>query len=57
VFEQESNRGRVPIVAITGAASERARQEAFRAGIDQFLTKFVSLKGLRGVVDQYGLIS
>ena len=56
VFEQESNRGRVPIVAITGAASEIARQEAFSAGIDQFLTKPVSLKVLRGIVDLYGLI-
>ena len=55
VLEKDSKRDRVPIVAITGAASESARQEAFSAGIEQFLTKPVSLKVLRGIVNQYGL--
>ena len=55
LFEKESNKDRVPIVAITGAASESARQEAFSAGIDQFLTKPVSLKVLKEIVEAYTL--
>ena len=54
VFEQESKRYPVPIVAITGAASESMRQEAFSAGINQFLTKPASLKGLRVIFEEYG---
>jgi CheY-like chemotaxis protein len=57
LFDQESKRDRVPIVALTGAASESARQEAFSAGIDHFLTKPVSLKVLRDFVDQYDLLA
>lgn len=53
LFEKESKKVRVPIVAITGAASEGAQQEAFGAGIDQFLIKPVSLKVLKGILEAY----
>jgi CheY-like chemotaxis protein len=56
VFEQESKRARVPIVAVTGAASESSTQEAFGAGIDKFLTKPASLKVLRQLLDEYSLL-
>ena len=55
--EKESGQDCVPIVALTGAASESVRQEAFSAGIDQFLTKPVSLKVLREVIEAYTRIS
>lgn len=53
LFEKESGKSRVPVVAITGAASETARQEAFTAGIDRFLAKPVSLKVLKEIVESY----
>ena len=56
VFERESKRARVPIVAVTGAASESSMQDAFGAGIDKFLTKPVSLKVLKQLLDEYALL-
>lgn len=53
VFEQSSGRVRAPIVAITGAASDSVRQEAFSAGIDHFLSKPVSLKVLKELIEEY----
>jgi CheY-like chemotaxis protein len=53
LFEKEAKRDRIPIVAVTGAASQDARQDAFGAGIDQFLVKPVSLKVLQGILDRY----
>lgn len=41
------------IIALTGAASMSARQEAFSAGIDLFLTKPVSLKKLKGIIERF----
>jgi CheY-like chemotaxis protein len=51
LFEKESKKNRVPIVAITGAASESAHQEAYTAGIDRFLAKPVSLKVLKEIIE------
>lgn len=53
LFEIEAKRSSVPIVAITGAAEESMRQEAFSAGIDRFLTKPASLKVMREMVEAY----
>lgn len=39
------------IIALTGAASMSARQEAFSAGIDLFLTKPVPLRKLKTILD------
>lgn len=40
----------VQIIALTGASSAMAKQEAFAAGIDLFLVKPVSMKALRDVL-------
>jgi CheY-like chemotaxis protein len=51
LFERESKRSRTTIIALTGAASQSARQEAFSAGIDRFLTKPVPMKALKQLLD------
>lgn len=50
-FERENNIEPVALIALTGAANEQARQEAFNSGIDLFLTKPVPMKVLRGMLD------
>ena len=51
----EHEKGLVPtvIVALTGAVSLSARQEAFSSGIDLFLTKPVAMKVLEGVLLEF----
>lgn len=39
------------IIALTGAASAEHRQEAFKSGIDLFLTKPVPMKKLKGILE------
>ena len=51
LFEQESRRPRTTIIALTGAASQSARQETFSAGIDNFLTKPVPMRVLKQLLD------
>lgn len=41
------------IIALTGAATSAARQEAFSAGIDLFLTKPVPLKRLKEILNDF----
>lgn len=43
-------KGRATIIALTGASSVMAKQEAFAAGIDLYLVKPVSMKSLRDVL-------
>lgn len=50
-LERGSNYPPAAIIALTGAASMSARQEAFSAGIDLFLTKPVSMQYLRNLLD------
>lgn len=53
-IRQHENENSMPppaIIALTGAASMSARQEAFSAGIDLFLTKPVPLKKLKGLLE------
>lgn len=52
LFERESKISREVIVALTGAASESDRQEAFSAGIDRFLIKPVPMKALKLVLEE-----
>ena len=51
----EHEKGLVPtvIVALTGAASLSARQEAFSSGMDLFLTKLVAMKVLKEVLLEF----
>jgi len=51
-FESTHNKPMVKIVALTALGSATAQQEAFECGCDVFLTKPVSLKGLRKVFDE-----
>lgn len=39
------------IVALTGVASESAQQDAYNAGVDLFVSKPVSLKRLKEIID------
>ncbi|KAI9051628.1 hypothetical protein LZ554_004671 [Drepanopeziza brunnea f. sp. 'monogermtubi'] len=50
-FEQESGLQPVAVIALTGAANPRTRQEAFSVGVDLFLTKPVPMKALRGMLE------
>lgn len=51
-FEHEKNRKPVTIIALTGAASEAAKQAAFSAGIDLFLTKPVPMRTLKTILEE-----
>jgi CheY-like chemotaxis protein len=54
-FERENGKTGMEgcaIVALTGAASVSARQEAFASGIDLFLTKPVSMKRVAEIMDE-----
>lgn len=41
------------IIALTGLASERDQKEAFRCGVDIFLTKPVSFKNVGALLDRW----
>lgn len=51
-LEMEMGQKAVTIIALTGAASETARQAAFSAGIDLFLTKPVPMKTLKTILEE-----
>lgn len=51
LFEKENNLEPVALIALTGAANPSTRQEAFSSGVDLYLTKPVSMKALRGMLD------
>ena len=41
------------IIALTGLASDRDQKEAFRSGVDMFLTKPVSFKDVGALLDRW----
>ena len=49
--ENEHNLEAAMIVALTGAANPRARQEAYASGIDMFLPKPVPMKELKAILE------
>lgn len=49
-FERENHLPPAAIIALTGAGSAAARQEAFSSGIDLFLTKPVAMKSLKNII-------
>jgi CheY-like chemotaxis protein len=49
-FERDSGCPAAAIITLTGAASIGVRQEAFRIGIDVFLTKPVPISNLRRIL-------
>ncbi|KAK2471101.1 hypothetical protein H9L39_17332 [Fusarium oxysporum f. sp. albedinis] len=54
-FERENHLKPVTIIAITGLATDGARDEAFASGLDVFLTRPVSLGQLVPVLNQRGV--
>ncbi|VCU39914.1 Bgt-4141 [Blumeria graminis f. sp. tritici] len=50
-YERENNLNPVVLIALTGAANESTRQEAFSNGIDIFLTKPVPMKALGNMLE------
>lgn len=52
-YEHEKGLSPTAIVALTGAASLSARQEAFSSGMDLFLTKPVAMKVLKQILLEF----
>ena len=51
--KQEEVSRRLPIIALTANASEEDRQACLAAGMDDFLTKPVSIEQLATMLDKY----
>ena len=52
-WETERQRPRLPVVALTADAFAETRQQALDAGMDDFLTKPIEAKSLRGMVQRW----
>lgn len=50
-FERDHNLPPACIMAVTGVASQHMQVQALRAGIDEYLIKPLSLKGLRKLMN------
>ncbi|KAL3418864.1 histidine kinase [Phlyctema vagabunda] len=50
-YEKETSRPRTLIIAITGLASLEVHRQAAQCGVDSLLTKPVSLKSLKGIIE------
>ncbi|RAH79983.1 sensor histidine kinase/response regulator [Aspergillus japonicus CBS 114.51] len=50
-FEEENSRPRTAIMAVTGVASSEMQQQAFAAGIDDYLVKPLSLHDLKRIMN------
>jgi CheY-like chemotaxis protein len=50
-FERQTKRMPATIIALTGAASPAAKQEAYSSGVDKFMAKPVPMKTLKGILD------
>ena len=52
-WEQEQNRERMPVVALTASAMEEDEERCRRSGMDLFVAKPVNIEMLRAVLEQY----
>jgi CheY-like chemotaxis protein len=50
-YEEENSLPRAAIMAVTGVASATMQQQAFAAGIDDYLVKPLSLRDLKRVMN------
>jgi CheY-like chemotaxis protein len=51
--EQEQGLPPATIIALTGASSVNAREQAMKCGLDQFFTKPVPLSAVRGWIEEW----
>ena len=56
-YEGREGQNHVPIIALSGLASEEAHREAIGCGMDLLLTKPVKLKALGSLLDSMGIIN
>ncbi|KAG6007117.1 hypothetical protein E4U21_006301 [Claviceps maximensis] len=56
-YEDRENTQHVPIIALSGLASEDAQREALGSGMNLLLTKPVKLKALGGILESMGILS
>jgi len=54
-YEDDHDLKAVTIIALTGAANPRARQEAYASGIDLFLTKPIPMKEVKSILEDVAL--
>ncbi|KAI9834533.1 MAG: hypothetical protein M1819_002909 [Sarea resinae] len=52
-FERVNDIPPATLIALTGAASPAARQEAFASGVDRYFTKPVPLRALKTILDEF----
>jgi CheY-like chemotaxis protein len=50
-YEEENSLPRAAIMAVTGVASATMQQQAFAAGVDDYLVKPLSLRDLKRVMN------
>lgn len=53
-IEKRTSARRTRIVAVTGVTNGRARQDALAAGVDEYLTKPISIKNIKAIMDGVG---
>jgi len=53
-LESKDRLKRCRIVALTGAASEEARKQAFDSGVDEFVVKPASMRKLKALIEGTG---
>mgnify|MGYP001560695954 CR=1 FL=1 len=56
-YEGREGQNHVPIIVLSGLASEEAHREAIGSGMDLLLTKPVKLKALGSLLDSVGIIN
>lgn len=56
-YEGQNSLKQVPIIALSGLASEDAQREALGSGMDLFLTKPVKLRALGNLLESMGIIN
>lgn len=53
IRRREPSGHRLPIIALTGADTELERLKCLESGMDDFLTKPITMDGLRGAIERW----